>query len=34
MVIARAIIAQKDTGERTNLGELLEYVDYSFKMLR
>jgi uncharacterized damage-inducible protein DinB len=33
-VIAKTVIAQKDTGEWTNLGELLEYVEYSFQMLR
>lgn len=33
-VIARTVIAQKDTGEWTNLSELLEYVEYSYQMLR
>ncbi|MEQ8421468.1 MAG: DinB family protein [Arenibacter algicola] len=33
-VIAKTVIAQKDTGEWTNLSELLEYVEYSFQMLR
>ncbi|SHE57382.1 DinB superfamily protein [Arenibacter palladensis] len=32
-VIAKTVIAQKDTGEWTNLTELLEYVEYSFQML-
>jgi|TARA_R110000868_G_scaffold221281_1_gene472807 uncharacterized damage-inducible protein DinB len=32
-VIAKTVIAQKDTGEWTNLAELLEYVEYSFQML-
>ncbi|RAJ13979.1 DinB family protein [Arenibacter echinorum] len=33
-VIAKSVIAQKDTGEWTNLTELLEYVEYSFQMLK
>ena len=33
-VTAKTVIAQKDTGEWTNLTELLEYVEYSFQMLR
>jgi len=33
-VIAKTVIAQKDTGEWTNLTELLEYVEYSYQMLR
>lgn len=33
-VIAKTVIAQKDTGEWTNLGELLEYVQYSFLMIK
>ena len=33
-VIAKTVIAQKDTGEWTNLTELLEYVEYSFQMLK
>lgn len=33
-VTAKTVIAQKDTGEWTNLAELLEYVEYSFQMLR
>jgi len=33
-VIAKTVIAQKDTGEWTNLTALLEYVEYSFQMLR
>tara|TARA_R110000772_G_scaffold137890_2_gene246848 strand:- start:462 stop:917 length:456 start_codon:yes stop_codon:yes gene_type:complete len=33
-VIAKTVIAQKDTGEWTNLSELLEYVEYSYQMLR
>ena len=32
-VIAKTVIAQKDTGEWTNLSELLDYVDHSFKVL-
>lgn len=32
-VIAKTVIAQKDTGEWTNLTQLLEYVEYSFQML-
>jgi len=33
-VIAKTVIAQKDTGEWTNLAELLEYVAYSYQTLR
>ena len=33
-VIAKTIIAQKDTGEWTNLKELNEYVHYSFNTLK
>ena len=33
-VIAKTVIAQKDTGEWTNLPELLEYVNHSFKVLQ
>lgn len=33
-VIAKTVIAQKDTGEWTNLTDLLEYVEYSFQMLK
>jgi len=33
-VIAKTVIAQKDTGEWTNLTELIEYVNYSFKVLQ
>ena len=33
-VIAKTVIAQKDTGEWTNLAELKEYVDYSFQTLK
>ena len=33
-VIAKTVIAQKDTGEWSNLTELSEYVEYSFQMLR
>ncbi|AOW20684.1 DinB family protein [Urechidicola croceus] len=33
-VIAKTVIAQYDTGEWTNLKELNEYVDYSFKILK
>ena len=33
-VIAKTVIAQKDTGEWTNLSELLEYVEYSYQRLR
>lgn len=33
-VIAKTVIAQHDTGEWTNLGELLEYVTYSFETLK
>nr|WP_321230148.1 DinB family protein [uncultured Psychroserpens sp.] len=32
-VIAKTVIAQKDTGEWTNLSELLDYVDHSFNVL-
>lgn len=33
-VIAKTVIAQKDTGEWTNLTELLEYVQHSFLVLK
>jgi uncharacterized damage-inducible protein DinB len=33
-VIAKTIIAQKDTGEWTNLNELLDYVNHSFIVLQ
>jgi uncharacterized damage-inducible protein DinB len=33
MVIAKTVIAQKDTGEWINLAELKEYSDYAFKNL-
>ena len=33
-VIAKTVIAQKDTGEWTNLTELKEYVDHSFHTLK
>ncbi|MCK0146818.1 DinB family protein [Arenibacter sp. F26102] len=33
-VIAKTVIAQKDTGEWTNLEELLEYVQHSFLMIK
>ena len=33
-IIAKTVIAQKDTGEWTNLGELMEYVQYSFLMIK
>lgn len=33
-VTAKTVIAQKDTGEWTNLAELKEYVDHSFKTLK
>ena len=33
-VTAKTVIAQKDTGEWTNLTDLLEYVEYSFQMLK
>ncbi|MDL5510482.1 DinB family protein [Arenibacter sp. M-2] len=33
-VIAKTVIAQKDTGEWTNRTELLEYVEYSYQMLK
>ncbi|MFD2915802.1 DinB family protein [Psychroserpens luteus] len=33
-VIAKTVIAQKDTGEWTNLSELLEYVNHSFNVLQ
>ncbi|MBC3846667.1 DinB family protein [Winogradskyella echinorum] len=33
-VIAKTVIAQKDTGDWTNLNELLAYVNHSFKVLQ
>jgi len=33
-VIAKTVIAQTDTGEWTNLTELLQYVDESFQQLK
>jgi uncharacterized damage-inducible protein DinB len=33
-VIAKTVIAQKDTGEWTDLVELKEYVNYSFQILK
>lgn len=33
-VIAKTVISQKDTGEWTNLTELKEYVDHSFRTLK
>jgi uncharacterized damage-inducible protein DinB len=33
-VIAKTVIAQKDTGEWTNLTELLTYVNHSFAVLK
>lgn len=33
-VIAKTVIAQKDTGEWTDLIKLKEYVDYSFQTLK
>ncbi|WP_317038917.1 DinB family protein [Roseivirga echinicomitans] len=33
-VIAKTVIAQKDTGEWTNLHELLKYFDFSFNSLK
>ena len=33
-VIAKTVIAQKDTGEWTNLEELKEYVNHSFNTLK
>ena len=33
-VIAKTVIAQKDTGEWNNLAELKEYVDYAAKTLK
>ena len=33
-VIAKTVIAQKDTGEWTNLTELTNYVNHSFKVLQ
>lgn len=33
-VIAKTVIAQKDTGEWTNRAELLDYVEYSYHMLK
>ena len=33
-VIAKTVIAQKDTNEWTNLSELLEYVNHSFEVLQ
>lgn len=32
-VIAKTVIAQRDTGEWTNLSELLKYQNYAFQML-
>lgn len=32
-VIAKTVIAQRDTGEWTNLNELLEYINLSFEVL-
>ena len=33
-VVAKTVIAQKDTGEWTNLNELLTYVNHSFEVLK
>ncbi|WP_178988313.1 DinB family protein [Winogradskyella schleiferi] len=33
-VIAKTVIAQKDSGEWTNLNELLDYVNHSYKVLQ
>jgi len=33
-VIAKTVIAQKDTGEWINLNELVDYVNHSFKVLK
>lgn len=33
-VIAKTVIAQRDTGEWTNINELLEYVNHSFEVLQ
>jgi uncharacterized damage-inducible protein DinB len=33
-VIAKTVIAQKDTGQWTNLNELIEYVNHSFEVLK
>lgn len=33
-VVAKTVIAQKDTGEWTNLNELKEYVNHSFNTLK
>lgn len=33
-VIAKTVIAQRDTGEWTNLNELLGYVNHSFEVLQ
>ncbi len=33
-VIAKTVIAQKDTGEWTNLTELINYTNHSFKVLK
>jgi len=33
-VIAKTVIAQKDTREWTNINELLEYVNHSFEVLQ
>ena len=33
-VIAKTVIAQKNTGEWTNINELLDYVNHSFKVLQ
>ncbi|MCP9768562.1 DinB family protein [Lacihabitans sp. LS3-19] len=33
-VTAKTVIDKRDTGEWTNLGELIEYIKYSFESLR
>lgn len=33
-VVAKTVIAQKDTGEWTNLNELMSYVNHSFEVLK
>jgi uncharacterized damage-inducible protein DinB len=33
-VIAKTVIAQRDTGEWTNINELVEYVNHSFEVLQ
>jgi hypothetical protein len=33
-VVAKTVIAKRDTGEWTNLAELKEYVDFSFQQLK